>query len=132
MSVEESARFNITEEDREFLLSCMGGGTTFRRHIFYGSEGEFNPNVEIYNKTGTGYGNLLDNSYIVDESNNIEFMITAVIYVNPNKVINDDTYFYDDLAMPFLRELGQAVYHYYLERAGVEIIDGIAAEEGTR
>ena len=111
MSVPESARFNMTDEDREFLLSCMSGGTTFRRHIFYGSEGELNPNVAIYNKTGTGYGNLLDNSYIVDEGNNIEFMITAVIYVNPNRVINDDTYHYDDLAMPFLRELGQAVYN---------------------
>jgi len=116
LSTGQSARFDISEDDRAFLIDCMRGEDTGKKYFIYGGQGEINPQIEIYNKTGTGYGNILDNAYIVDKSNGIEFMLTAVIYVNPNGVLGDDSYDYEKTGMPFLKELGLAVYNYYLEK----------------
>ncbi|MCL1816256.1 MAG: class A beta-lactamase-related serine hydrolase [Clostridiales bacterium] len=109
LEVEDSARFVISMDDREFLLNCMKGHSTFHKYFIYGDDGEVEPNIEIYNKTGTSYGNIIDNAYIIDSENNIEFMLTAVIYVNPNGVIGDGSYSYEKTGIPFLKELGLAV-----------------------
>ena len=42
---------------------------------------------------------------------NIEFILTATIYKNKNKVINDNLYEYDELAVPFLAKLSRAIYN---------------------
>ena len=114
-SVEEKARFAIFEEDREFLLKCMLGETTENKYFIHGGTGQAYPYIEIYNKVGMAYGNLIDNAYIRDAKNNIEFMLTAVIYTNYDEVLGDDDYEYDEIGKPFLKELGLAVYEYFLE-----------------
>jgi len=116
LSAEPGARFNIAEDDREFLLECMRGENTLHKYFIYGGQGKAKPYIEIYNKTGTSYGNILDNAYIVDAYNNIEFLLTAVIYVNSNGVIGDDVYDYERIGMPFLKELGRMLYNHYWER----------------
>ena len=116
LEVEESARFILSEDDREYLLSCMQGEDTQRKYFIYGGKDQAKPHIEIYNKTGTSYGNIIDNAYILDTVHHIEFMLTAVIYVNPNGVIGDGVYDYEKTGMPFLQELSLAVYDYYLDR----------------
>jgi hypothetical protein len=116
LSVEESARFTIQEEDRKFLLECMLGYDTENKYFIYGGAGQVYPHIEIYNKNGMAYGNLLDSAYIRDTLNNIEFMLTAAIYVNANGVLGDDAYEYEEIGKPFLKELGLAVYNHYLEK----------------
>jgi hypothetical protein len=123
-SMAPSARFDISEDDRAFLLACMQGETAEHKYFIYGGAGQMDPNLEIYNKSGTSYGNIVDNAYIRDEANNIEFLLTAVIYANPNGVINDGIYDYEGTGLPFLRELGLAVYNYYLEQDTATPTDG--------
>ena len=72
--------------------------------------------VRIFNKVGLAYGFLLDNAYIVDLENKVEFFLSAVVYSNSNGVLNDDSYDYDTLTIPFLAEIGRAIYEYELER----------------
>jgi len=72
--------------------------------------------IKIFNKVGLAYGFLLDNAYIIDIINNIEFILTAVVYHNENETMNDDTYEYDNITIPFLAELGRKVYSNELVR----------------
>jgi hypothetical protein len=65
---------------------------------------------------GLAYGFLLDNAYIIDIKNNVEFILTAVVYHNDNQTMNDDTYEYDNITIPFLAELGRKVYSNELVR----------------
>ncbi|WP_262386052.1 class A beta-lactamase-related serine hydrolase [Hymenobacter sp. BT491] len=81
-----------------------------------GSPAPLPPNVRIFNKIGQAYGFLIDNAYIVDYEHNIEFMLSAVIYVNSDEVLNDDHYDYDAVGFPFLHDLGHAVYRRELVR----------------
>ena len=73
-------------------------------------------NIKIFNKVGLAYGFTIDNAYIVDLDNNVEFFLTAVIYSNSNKVMNDNLYDYENLSIPFLSELGWKIYNYELKR----------------
>ena len=136
-AVPEEQRFYLTESDYRFLYQYMSqlprestypnysADTTedyydsYVKFLIYGDKQEPIPdddNIRIFNKIGQAYGYLTDNAYVVDFENNVEFMLTAVVYVNENQVFNDGVYEYDKIGMPFMGELGRAVLKYERER----------------
>jgi hypothetical protein len=72
--------------------------------------------IRIFNKPGWSYGFLTDIAYIADFKNKVEFMISAVIYVNSDGILNDDKYEYDEIGYPFFKEAGDILYQYELGR----------------
>ncbi|GAA3917704.1 serine hydrolase [Hymenobacter algoricola] len=74
------------------------------------------PGVRVFNKIGQAYGFLTDNAYVADFDHGVEFLLSAVLYVNADEVLNDDKYEYDAIGLPFLRDLGRAVYDYERQR----------------
>ena len=87
------------------------------KFFMYGDTKDTIPDhIKIFNKVGLAYGFLLDNAYIIDIKNNVEFILTAVVYHNENETMNDDTYEYDNITIPFLAELGRNVYNFELAR----------------
>ena len=125
-------RFNLTKEDREFLLKWMHTEPTasqyptydsaaywpsYCKFMFMGAEkGPIPTNIKIYNKPGDAYGFLLDISYIIDTVNKVEFMLSAVIYCNKDGIINDSKYDYETIGYPFYKNLGHLIYDYELKR----------------
>jgi hypothetical protein len=43
-------------------------------------------------------------------------MLTATVYANADGILNDNTYEYETVALPFLYRLGQDIYQYDLHR----------------
>ncbi len=132
-SVAVSARFGLNPDDYRFLyryLSQLPSETEYPNYdleqyhdayvkfLMYGSEkGQNIPsNIRIYNKVGIAYGYVTDNAYIVDFDNNVEFFLSATIHTNSNQIFNDGIYEYDSIALPFMQDLGQAVYQHELKR----------------
>ncbi|MFP4291793.1 MAG: serine hydrolase [Cyclobacteriaceae bacterium] len=132
-AVPESQRFDLSDEDYKFIyqyMSQLPRETSFPDYpadsSFYDSYSKFflfgdskdsiPDNIRIYNKIGMAYGFLTDNAYIVDFERNIEFMLTAVIYTNENEIFNDGVYEYDQVGLPFLSELGKAIFEYEMGR----------------
>lgn len=132
-SIEENKRFNLTDDDYKFLYKYMSmlpresnypsySDTTYYydgyvKFFMYGDTKENIPdNIKIYNKVGLAYGYMIDNAYIIDTENNIEFLLSAVIYVNEDGILNDNKYEYDEIGLPFLAELGRVIYNYELNR----------------
>lgn len=129
--VSDKQRFNLTENDYRFLRRYMSMTPpesdypkydttfhdTFVKFIFYGSEkGTANPTIRSFNKPGDAYGFLIDAAYIADFNNNIEFMVSAVIYCNSDGILNDDHYDYETLGLPFMKNLGRVIYEQELKR----------------
>lgn len=86
---------------------------SYVKFLMFGNSKEPMPdNIRIFNKVGLAYGFLIDNAYIVDFEHGVEFFLSAVIYVNANQILNDGIYEYDQVGLPFLHHLGQAVYEY--------------------
>ena len=128
----KNKRFNLSNEDRNFLLQWMHTTPTessyptydsseyypaYAKFIMLGSEkGPIPSNIKIFSKAGDAYGFLLDNTYIIDTDAKVEFMLSAVIYVNADGILNDNTYDYRTIGLPFMKNLGNTIYNYELSR----------------
>ena len=84
--------------------------------LFGNTKDKIPDNIKIFNKVGLAYGFVIDNAYIVDTKNNIEFLLTAVIYSNSNQTMIDDVYDYEKISIPFLASLGRIIYDLELRR----------------
>jgi len=126
-------RFNLTEKDYKLIYHYMSMYPTESRHptysppgyfpayckwLFYGGDSSavIDPNIRIFDKIGDSYGYDIDNAYIVDFKNKVEFMLTAVVQSNDDGVYNDDKYEYKTVCLPFMKNLGQVIYQYELQR----------------
>ena len=132
-AVPEHRRFNLTEDDYRFIYQYMSmypgesgiaeysDSSTFPdgyvKFLMYGGDSADIPdNIRIFNKVGDAYGFLTDAAYVVDFENGVEFFLAATVYTNANETFNDNNYEYDEVGMPFLRELGKAIYEIELAR----------------
>ena len=131
--VDADMRFALSEDDYRFLYRNMSGypGDSgipdyadavrypdgyVKFLMFGGDAAEIPSNIRVFNKPGDAYGFLTDVAYIVDVENGVEFLLAATIFTNENQTFNDDDYEYDEIALPFLRELGRAIYEIELAR----------------
>lgn len=132
-SIPQKQRFDLTGEDYRFIQRYMSMYPTesdidayqdenkypqaYVKFLMYGGGAKKIPShIRIFNKVGDAYGFLTDAAYIVDFNNNIEFLLSATIYTNENQTFNDNLYEYDEIALPFLENLGQAIYEIELHR----------------
>lgn len=133
-AVRPGQRFDLSEEDYKFLYKCMSTYPRESTHPAYPEHaeednyvkfllfGDKKPpltipnNIRIFNKVGLAYGFLSDVAYVVDFENGVEFMVAATIRVNNDEIFNDGKYEYDEIGLPFLGKLGQAIYVHELQR----------------
>ncbi|HEY5772425.1 MAG TPA: serine hydrolase, partial [Chitinophagaceae bacterium] len=131
-AVSKKQRFKLTKEDHEFLRKYMSMTPpeskfpsydnenywdTYVKYFLYGTKKNISKKgIRIFNKVGKAYGFLIDAAYIADFDSNVEFMLSAVIHCNSDGIFNDDKYDYDDVGLPFLKNLGQAIYDHEIKR----------------
>jgi len=126
-------RFNLTPDDYKFIYKYMSMLPTesskpgyptpefypaYCKFLYYGSDSvaTINPDVRIFNKIGDSYGYDIDNAYIVDFKNKVEFMLTSVVQSNEDGILNDNKYEYKTVCLPFMKNLGQVIMQYELTR----------------
>jgi hypothetical protein len=129
----ENERFNLTTEDYKLIYTQMSKLPTesiypsynatefwpaYAKMLYYGREKDavIEPNIRIFNKYGDSYGFIIDNAYIVDLKNKVEFFLTAVIQSNDDGIYNDNKYEYETVCYPFMGNIGRIIYQYELER----------------
>jgi hypothetical protein len=127
-SVPKRQRFRLSPEDYRFLYQYMSEYPSESKFPHYDTSEYFNsytkffmfkagktpiPSfIRIFNKPGWSYGFLSDVAYIADFKNKVEFMVSAVIYVNRDGILNDDKYEYDETGYPYFQELGNILYRH--------------------
>lgn len=131
-SVPRQQRFDLKEDDYKLLYRYMSqlpfesihpkyDTTEFfdsytKFFMFKADSSKIPAYIRVFNKTGWSYGFLTDVAYIVDFKNKIEFMVSGVIYVNSDGILNDDKYEYKQTGYPFFKEIGNIIYEYELNR----------------
>lgn len=132
ISVAKKQRFNLSDDDYKFLYRYMSELPYESKFPSYDTSEYFSSytkffmfksghtpipsHIRIFNKPGWSYGFLTDVAYIVDFKNKVEFMLSGVIYVNSDGVLNDNKYEYDEIGYPFFKEVGDIIYQYELKR----------------
>ena len=126
------SKFNLNVEDYDFLRYWMSRFTyedlgakyigdakffkSYNKFFIHGTDTILNnTDIRVYNKIGQAYGTSTDNAYIKNYNEDVEFFLTATIYTNKNKIINDNIYEYGDTAIPFLSKLSKALYEELLD-----------------
>ncbi len=131
-AVKSIKRFNLTEDDYSFLKKYMGMlpresahptynvkeyPDNYKKYIYFGTAGNIqDTSIRSYNIVGRAYGFLADCSYIKDSKTGVEFFLSILIYVNEKDVLNTDDYQYDSIGLPFMTDMGHAIYNYELKR----------------
>jgi len=132
-SADPRSRLHLEEDDLRFLYRYMSmypgesgidAYTDAKKYpqgyvkfLMYGGDAKTIPgHIRLFNKVGDAYGFLTDAAYVVDFKNRIEFILSATIYTNENQTYNDDQYEYEEIGLPFLKNLGQAIYEVELDR----------------
>ena len=136
-AVPKRQRFKLKKKDYQFLYHYMSMkpqesdfpqydssyNGAYSKLLMYGGKNDLDSNIRIFNKEGDAYGFLTDVAYIVDFQKNVEFFLSASIYCNSDGIFNDDHYDYENVGYPFLKNLGQAIYQYELQRKRKRIPD---------
>ena len=132
-AVNPDHRFILMDRDFDFLKSCMSAMPRecpapnynpeeyfdcYVKYLLYGREKDpvNNPDIRIFNKVGMAFGFLTDCAYIVDYKNKVEFFLSVTVYVNEDETINDNKYDYNNIGLPFLKNLGTLFYQMELNR----------------
>lgn len=120
--------FNITGAQREWLLHQLTiyprqsyspkydpkeFYDAYKKYLFFGATREpiNDSTITVTNIVGQSYGFISDCAYFKNSTNGIEFMLSAGLYANEDGII-DGKYDYKNVALPFLAELGRAIYNY--------------------
>lgn len=130
-AVKPSRRFNLTEKDYAFLKKYLGMlpresthptydtkvySDNYKKYIYYGTSGIIqDTSIRSYNIVGRAYGFMADCSYIKDSKTGVEFFLSILIYVNEKDILNTDDYQYDSIGLPFMTDMGKAIYKYELK-----------------
>jgi len=127
-------QFNLTDGQYKLIYKYMSMYPTESKHptysppeyypayckwLFYGGDSlaTIEPHIRIFDKIGDSYGFNIDNAYIVDFKNKVEFMITAVAQSNEAQIYNTNKYEYKTVTLPFMKNLGRVIYEYELKRS---------------
>lgn len=109
----EAAKLGLSDAQRKHLLSAMTSQLKNMKHA--AEHGPFTPGVvevlkanrvRYVSKSGRAYGFHLENAYIEDTVTKRGFFVTATVYANPDGVMNDDDYAYEEISKPLLASLG--------------------------
>jgi hypothetical protein len=134
LSYDSTKRFHLTPDDYDFLHKYMSMlpresdyphysqkdyKDNFKKYIYFGDKADSiitDTTVRSFNIVGRAYGFLADCAYIADVQDSVEFGLSVLIYANEKNILNTDNYQYDDIALPFMHDLGQLIYKYEKKR----------------
>ncbi len=116
-----SADLGLTDAQREMLVSAMtrspqpGAKVADHYPMAPGVLDSVPPkSLRYIGKAGKAFGFLLESAYIENKDTNRAVFVAATVLANPDGVMNDDVYAYDELARPALRAVGAAVAKRFL------------------
>jgi hypothetical protein len=129
----QKEKLPVSDDNREFMIRQLGlypkesdypvydkkvFYDSFKKYFIYGSAIATikQDSLRVINIVGRAYGFLIDCAYIIDFKNNIEYLLTASIYVNERNVIGGGRYEYDQIGLPFLKDLSLVLYNYERKR----------------
>lgn len=128
----DELRYDLLEDDRLFLIEQLTAlpresshptynksyHDSYKKYFMFGDGKKriTNDDIKITNIVGQSYGFMVDCAYIQNKKENVEFMLSAVIYANEDEIINDGKYEYNSIGMPFLAELGRQIYAFELKK----------------
>jgi hypothetical protein len=107
-------KLELSEEDYAFLYKQMGEKNTDLNYIMNDKLND--PSIKIFNNSGKDLGFMVDNAYIIDTKNGIDFFLTVVIKCNRADIFRDEYYDYEKTGMSFMKNISTFIHEYEINR----------------
>jgi hypothetical protein len=105
-------KLNLSEDDYAFLYKQM---TVNNRDFNYIMNDRLDDSsIKIFNNSGKDAGFMVDNAYIIDAKNGVDFFLTVVIKCNRADIFGEEYYEYEKIGLPFMKNIGKFMHEYTL------------------
>jgi hypothetical protein len=111
---EHGNRLNLSEDDYAFLFRQMMVNDSSSNYIM--NDRLNDPSIKIFNNSGKGMGFMIDNAYIVDTRNGVDFLLTVVLKCNKTDIFGEEYYEYEKTGLSLMRNIGNLIHEYEINR----------------
>jgi hypothetical protein len=115
-------KFGLSENDYAFLYQQMVDNNNLNYIL---NDKLDDPSIKIFNNSGKDAGFMIDNAYIVDTRNGVDFFLTVVIKCNKTGIFGEKYYEYDKIGLSFMKNISNLIHKYEIsERKSLVNFDG--------
>jgi hypothetical protein len=100
----------LSDDDYAFLYRQMAVNDENHNYILNDKLGD--PSIKIFNNSGKGAGFMIDNAYIIDTRNGVDFFLTVVIKCNKADIIGEEYYEYETTGRSFMKKISRLIHEY--------------------
>jgi hypothetical protein len=106
-------KLGLSEEDYAFLYKQMIENNENHNYILKDKLND--PLIKIFNNSGKGAGFMIDNAYVVDTRNGVDFFLTVVIKCNKTDILGEEYYEYEETGLSFIKNISRFIHEYELK-----------------
>jgi hypothetical protein len=107
-------KLNLTDQDYAFLYKQMSMANNNNTNYILSHKLD-DPSIKIFNNSGKMMGFMIDNAYVIDTKNGVDFFLTAVINCNRKNIFGEEYYEYDEIGLPFMKNIGDFIHQYEIK-----------------
>ncbi|MDR1584251.1 MAG: serine hydrolase [Prevotellaceae bacterium] len=104
----------LSKDDYVFLYKQMVDNNSEFNYVF--NDKLDDPTIKIFNNSGKDAGFMIDNAYVIDTKNGVDFFLTVVIKCNKTDILGDEYYEYEKIGLPFMRNISKVVHKYAISK----------------
>jgi hypothetical protein len=104
------SKLRLSDDDYAFLYKQMSVNNADRNYIL--NDRLDDSSIKIFNNSGKGAGFMIDNAYIIDTRNGVDFFLTVVIKCNRADILDEKYYEYEKTGLPFMKNISRFIHQY--------------------
>jgi hypothetical protein len=107
-------KLNLSDDDYAFLYKQMLANDANLNYFM--NDRLSDSTIKIFNNPGKDAGFMIDNAYIIDTRNGIDFFLTVVIKCNRADIFGDEYYEYQETGLSFMKNISSFIHQYEIGR----------------
>ncbi|MDR1340518.1 MAG: serine hydrolase [Prevotellaceae bacterium] len=111
---EHKNRLRLSEDDCAFLFRQMMVNDSSFNYIM--NDRLNDPSIRIFNNPGKDMGFMIDNAYILDTKNGVDFLLTVALKCNRADIFGEEYYEYEKTGLYFMKNISSLIYEYEINR----------------
>jgi hypothetical protein len=126
----QRVRMNLKDGDYSLLYKYMSMAPADSEFSEYASRTEYpddyckylfgnrpgDASLKVFSNSGKGLGFIIDNSYVIDTKNGIDFFLTVMVKCNRDDIFGDNQPLYSQIGIPLMRRIAQTVHNNEIKR----------------
>jgi hypothetical protein len=105
-------KLKLSDDDYALLYKLMAVNNENGNYIL--NDRLNDSSIKIFNNSGKGAGFMIDNAYVVDTRNGVDFFLTVVIKCNNADIFGEEYYEYEKTGLSFMKNISKFIHQYAL------------------